>query len=83
MSVQVLGLIAGALVAFASLPQFLQIVKTKQTKDISLQMYVLLNVGGVLWVIYGLLTQQLAVIVTNLVFELLNLIILILKLKHG
>ncbi len=83
MDVQLLGLIAGGLIAFASLPQFLQILKTKQTKDISLQMYILLNIGGVLWIVYGVLTGQLAVIVTNLIFQVVNAVILYLKLRNG
>ncbi len=83
MFIQILGLIAGGLIAIAALPQFIKIVKTKKTQDISLPMYILLNIGGLLWILYGILTNQFAVIVTNLIFQIFNMVILYLKLKHG
>lgn len=82
-SVQTLGLIAGGLVVFASLPQIFQIIKTKRTSDISLPMYIILNIGIFLWLGYGFLTQQVAIIIPNVIFQLVNLIILFLKIKHG
>lgn len=81
--VQVLGLIAGAFVVFASLPQILKILKTKRTGDISLPMYIALNIGTFLWIVYGFLTQQTAIIITNVIFQILNMSILLLKVKHG
>lgn len=82
-SVQTLGLIAGAFVVVASLPQIFKIIKTKRTSDISLPMYIILNIGIFLWMVYGFLTQQIAIIITNVIFQLVNLIILFLKIKHG
>lgn len=81
--VQVLGLIAGAFVVFASLPQILKILKTKRTSDLSLPMYIALNIGTFLWIVYGFLTQQAAIIITNVIFQILNMSILLLKVKHG
>jgi len=81
--VQILGLIAGGFVVFASLPQILKIIKTKRTNDISLPMYIALNIGTFLWLMYGLLTQQMALIITNVIFQIFNLSILFLKIKHG
>ncbi|MDD5147377.1 MAG: SemiSWEET transporter [Candidatus Daviesbacteria bacterium] len=82
-SVEALGLIAGGFVVFASLPQILKIIKTKRTTDISLPMYIALNIGTFLWLVYGLLTQQMALIITNVIFQIFNLTILFLKIKHG
>ena len=81
--VEALGLIAGGFVVFASLPQILKIIKTKRTNDISLPMYIALNIGTFLWLVYGLLTQQMALIITNVIFQIFNLSILFLKIKHG
>lgn len=81
--VQALGLITGGFVVFASLPQIIKIIKTKKTNDISLPMYITLNIGTFLWVVYGLFTQQLPIIITNTIFQLFNLTILFLKIKHG
>jgi len=83
MFIQLLGLSAGGLVIIASLPQILKIVQTKSTKDISLPMYIIQIIGIILWVIFGFITQQMAVIITNGIFLILNLFILYLKLKHG
>lgn len=82
-SVQTLGLIAGGFAVFASLPQIVKIIKTKRTSDISLPMYIILNIGIFLWIVYGFLTQQVAIIITNVIFQVVNLIILFLKIKHG
>lgn len=82
-SIQTLGLIAGGFVVCASLPQIFKIIKTRRTKDISLPMYIALNIGTFLWLIYGFMSQQTAIIVTNAIFQVLNLSILFLKLKHG
>lgn len=83
MAIDILGLTAGGFVVFASLPQILKIIKSKKTSDLSLQMYVLLNIGVFLWVIYGLLTKQIAVLIPNIVFQIFNLTILYLKIRHG
>lgn len=83
MNIQFLGLLAGGLVIVASLPQILTIIKTKSTKDISLPMYVILNTGVVIWVIFGIITHSAAVAITNGVYLVFTLIILFLKIKHG
>jgi len=81
--VQILGLVAGAFVVFASLPQILKIIKTKRTGDISLQMYIILNIGTFLWVVYGIITHQVAILIPNAIFQIFNLTIVYLKIKHG
>lgn len=43
----------------------MQIIKTKQTKDISLPTYSALGVGVFLWLIYGLLIKDPIIIVAN------------------
>lgn len=82
-STEILGLLAGGFVVFASLPQILKIINTKRTNDISLPMYIALNIGTFLWLVYGFITQQIPIIITNIVFQLFNLIILFFKIKHG
>ena len=83
MYIQILGLVAGAFTVFASLPQIIKIIKTKQTKDISLPMYIILSFGILLWIIYGIIPSQASILITNIVFEIFNLTILFLKIKHG
>jgi len=79
----ILGYVAGGFVVGASIPQILKIIKSKKTTDISLPMYIALNIGIFLWLVYGILTHQIAIIITNALFLILNLTILYLKIKHG
>ena len=75
---------AAAILSTASfLPQVIKAMRTGQTKDISLSMYLLLCSGVVLWVTYGLLIEAPPVIVANLVTLSLAGAILIMKLKNG
>ncbi len=78
-----LGLVAGGFIVFAALPQLFQIIRTKRTKDISLPMYIALNIGTFLWLVYGLVSHQSAVIITSIFFQFFNLLILFLKIKYG
>ncbi len=77
------GLIAGALTTISFLPQVIKTYKTRSTKDISLEMYVLFTTGVSLWLVYGLYINSLPIIITNAAVFVLAFIILALKLKHG
>ncbi len=83
MSPQILGLIAGALTVGASLPQIFKIARSKKTDELSLPAYVVLNIGIFLWILYGLLTNQIAILIPNVIFQVFNLIILFFKIKYG
>jgi MtN3 and saliva related transmembrane protein len=53
--VNVIGYIAGVCTTTAFLPQAINIVKTKHTKDLSLGMYSILTSGVALCCVYGLI----------------------------
>ena len=78
-----LGLLAALLTTAAFLPQVLHTLATRDTRGISLRMYVIFTAGVVLWLIYGLLTRDLPLIAANAVTLILAGAILILKLRHG
>ena len=82
-TVSLLGFLAGALTLTASLPQIIKTLKTKRTKDISLPMYIILNIATFLWLVYGLLSNQPPVSVINGIYLVLNLTILSLKIRYG
>lgn len=83
MFVTILGFIAAALTSFSFLAQVIKTWKTKQTKDISLNMYLILGLGISLWIVYGFLIQDIVVISANIVAISFILIIISLKIKHG
>lgn len=78
----IIGLFAGTLATISFLPQVIKAWKSKQTKDISLPMYILFVIGVSLWLIYGLMINELPVILANAVTLILAGIILTLKLKY-
>jgi len=80
--VEILGLIAGTLTTISFVPQLIKIVKSKSAKDISLIMFLIFVVGIFLWLVYGILTKTLAIIVANSVTLILALSILFLKIKY-
>ncbi|MBI5636233.1 SemiSWEET transporter [Candidatus Micrarchaeota archaeon] len=80
--VQVIGLIAAALTTSAFFPQFWKAYKTKSTKDVSLGMFSLMTLGIFLWLVYGLLVNDLPIMAANLVSVLIAGGILALKLKY-
>ncbi len=78
-----MGFIAGALNTFSYLPQVMKIWRTKETKDISLLMYIALTVGTTLWFVYGIELGQAPIYVANGITLLLSGSILYLKVRHG
>ena len=56
--IEVLGLIAAAMGGAALFPQVLKVLKTKSTKDISREMFLLLTGSILLWLVYGVLLNN-------------------------
>ncbi|MDQ3194539.1 MAG: SemiSWEET transporter [Bacteroidota bacterium] len=79
----VIGLIAASLTTFAFLPQSIRAIKTKHTKDISLPMLVMMEVGVVIWIGYGLLINDIPLILANIVSFFFVSLTLYVKLKYG
>ena len=73
------GLVAGCLTAFCTVPQLIQIWKRHCAKDISYTMYFVLSVGVLLWIIYGLLKSDWPIVITNSISLCLNLAMLFSK----
>ncbi len=80
--IEVLGLVAGALTTISFLPQLVKIIKNKSAKDVSLLMFLVFTLGILLWLVYGILTLTLAIIIANSITIVLALSILILKVKY-
>lgn len=78
----VLGLVAGTLTTLSFLPQLLKAWKSRSTHDISIGMFSLLAVGITLWIVYGVVTSDLPVVVANSVTLVLVGLILALKLRY-
>ena len=80
---QLVGFIAAACTTVSFLPQVIKSWKTKETKDLSLPMCVLLTTGIILWLVYGIVRQDPPVIIANIVSGLLTGSLLFLKIRYG
>ena len=79
----VIGTVAGTLTTAAYLPQVIKVWRSRSAGDISLQMYLLMVTGSVLWVTYGVLMMAWPVILANGVSLIFTAIILAFKLRYG
>jgi MtN3 and saliva related transmembrane protein len=77
----IIGNIAAVLTSISFLPQAIQVIKTKDTKSISLPMYVLFILGLILWLTYGILQNDFPIILSNIVTISLASVILFYKIK--
>ena len=60
-----LGYVAGSLTVASFVPQVVRAWRTKRTRDLSLGSFALLITSGSLWIVYGALTGDWPVILTN------------------
>jgi|TARA_X000000950_G_scaffold11762_1_gene12732 MtN3 and saliva related transmembrane protein len=80
---EVIGLSAAFLTTSAFIPQVYKIYKEKNADGISLLMYIILFIGVILWLIYGILISSLSIVIANGITALLQLSIIIFKLKNS
>ena len=75
------GYAAGGLTVLSLVPQAIRAFRTRAVRDVSWGLITLLIASGVLWIVYGLLSSQLPVILTNVGVVTLAAIILVAKLR--
>jgi MtN3 and saliva related transmembrane protein len=80
-AIQLLGLAAGTITSITFLPQVIQIWKTKSVKDLSMQMLLLLILGVTMWLTYGILVKDAAIIYTNSMVLTMSLVMMYFKFK--
>jgi len=80
--ITLIGLLAATLTTIGFIPQAVKIIRTKNTRDLSLGMYIILVIGVFSWLTYGILIRDLPVIVANSVTAVFIVTILILKLRY-
>jgi MtN3 and saliva related transmembrane protein len=80
---QVIGLFAGICTASSLLPQLIKSIKEKKAEDISKGMLFVLMIGVATWIVYGILRDDLPIIITNSFSLLLNISMIVLRLKYN
>ncbi len=82
-NITILGFIASALTIFAFVPQVIQTFRTKNTTGISLPTFSLLALVSILWSVYGFLTGDMPLLMTNVPIFGMQTYILYMKVKNG
>ncbi len=75
--------IAATLTTAAFVPQALHIIRYKETKAISLVMYVAFASGVALWLVFGILIGNWPIMLSNGITLMLTLAIVAMKLRYG
>lgn len=79
---EILGYLAATLTTISFVPQALLIIKTKDTKGISLPMYIMFTMGVGMWLLYGIHFGMIPVVIANTITFLLAIVILSFKIKY-
>jgi len=77
------GYVAATLTTLAFVPQAFKTIRSRDTRSISLGMYVVFTIGIGFWLLYGIALDSLPMIVANTVTLALSATILGLKIRHG
>jgi MtN3 and saliva related transmembrane protein len=82
MTQDLIGYAAAVCTTFAFLPQAYVAIKHRDTKSLSLGMYIIFTLGVGLWLVYGLYKNDFALIGSNSITLVLAATILITKLRY-
>ena len=77
------GYVAATLTTLAFVPQAVKTIRSRDTRSISLGMYVVFTIGIAFWLAYGIALGSWPMILSNIVTFALSATILGLKLRHG
>jgi MtN3 and saliva related transmembrane protein len=84
MSMEILvSAVAATLTTAAFVPQAMHIIRHKETRAISLFMYVSFATGVALWLLFGAMIGNWPIMVSNAITLMLALAIIAMKLKYG
>ena len=81
--IETLGYAAGAVTAFTFLPQVIKTWKEKSAKNVSLLMFIIAFVNEVMWIAYGVLSNNWVIISTNVVMITMCSLMIFLKLRYN
>ena len=83
MAIEILvSAVAATLTTAAFVPQALHIIRHKDTRAISLHMYLAFATGVLLWLVFGMLIGNWPIIVSNAITLALAVAIIAMKLKY-
>ena len=83
MSMEWAGYLAATLTTLSFVPQAVKTIRSRDTRGLSLGMYVVFTLGIACWFGYGIVLHSWPMIVANIITFGLSATILALKLRHG
>ncbi len=78
----ILGVTAGVLILTGWVEQIYKGYRTKSLKDVSKFLMIFISAGAILWLIYGIIVNDVFIIGTNVAAIVLMMIVLIMKKKY-
>jgi MtN3 and saliva related transmembrane protein len=82
-AVETIGLAAATTTTLCWLPQAIRLIRTRETKAISLSSYGFFSAGIALWLVYGLFLGNVPLIAANAITLSLTLTIVAMKIRYG
>jgi MtN3 and saliva related transmembrane protein len=83
MRYELLGLIAGVFTTLSLVPQLYRVLRLKTAREISLPFTLLMAIGNLLWLGYGLLAGLAPILLWNSISLMLSTGLVLAKLKYG
>jgi MtN3 and saliva related transmembrane protein len=77
------GFVAGALATCSVIPQVVRVLRLRSAREISLVFTILLMLGLIFWMVYGIRLELTPVIVWNSIGIIVTGLLLYAKLKYG
>ena len=81
-STEIIGAVAATLTTIAFVPQAHKVLVYRDTRSLSVGMYLIFTAGVALWGVYGFLRADRVIIVANAITGVLCLAILVMKLRN-
>ena len=78
----VLATISGVAMASSGFPQAIKIFKRKSSADISLSSRLMLLIGGLIWLVYGILLTNFPIIISNIFGTIAEVLVVIGYVRH-
>ncbi len=82
-NVELLGIAASIVGIISILPQMIKVIKTRKTRDLSLWMWILIDISTLAWLIHGLIYLSPGIILANCIILPTSLVVTIYKIRFG
>ena len=83
MIADLVGFIAGILTSINIIPQIIHSIKTKKVEDVSLWMFIIYDIGLLLWVTYGIMIFSYPIMIMDGIACLSSLLMTYIKIRYN